>query len=166
MAEEQRQGADAPKGKSKLLIIIIAVVALLVGGGAAAFFFMGSDELAQREYAQQAQAATAAAPIAYVNIPQPFIFNVTGDRRDRLVQIQAQLMVRGSENEQLARYHSPLIESSLLSTFASATVEQLRSPSGRVELRDRASDDIKAALNVAVGKPVIEKVLFTDFVIQ
>tara|TARA_Y100001960_G_scaffold135992_1_gene144344 strand:+ start:373 stop:873 length:501 start_codon:yes stop_codon:yes gene_type:complete len=166
MAEEQLQGADAPKGKSKLLIIIIAVVVLLLGGGAAAFFLMGSDEPAHAEQAEQTQAQTAAAPIAYVNIAQPFIFNVTGDRRDRLVQIKAQLMVRGSENEQLARYHSPLIESSLLSTFASATVEQLRSPTGRVELRDRASDDIKAALNAAVGKPVIEKVLFTDFVIQ
>lgn len=166
MAEEQLQGADAPKGKSKLLIIIIALVVLLLGGGAAAFFLMGSDEPAQAAQAEQTQAQTAAAPIAYVNIAQPFIFNVTGDRRDRLVQIKAQLMVRGSENEQLARYHSPLIESSLLSTFASATVEQLRSPTGRVELRDRASDDIKAALNAAVGKPVIEKVLFTDFVIQ
>ncbi|WP_104040529.1 flagellar basal body-associated protein FliL [Vibrio hyugaensis] len=165
MAEEQLQGVDAPKGKGKLLIII-AVVVLLIGGGAAAFFLMGSDEPAQAAQTQQAQAATAAEPIAYVNIAQPFIFNVTGDRRDRLVQIKAQLMVRGSENEQLARYHSPLIESSLLSTFASATVEQLRSPTGRVELRDRASDDIKAALNAAVGKPVIEKVLFTDFVIQ
>ncbi|CAH1546508.1 MULTISPECIES: flagellar basal body-associated protein FliL [Vibrio] len=166
MAEEQLQGVDAPKGKGKLLVIIIAVVVLLIGGGAAAFFLMGSDEPAQAAQTQQAQATTAAEPIAYVNIAQPFIFNVTGDRRDRLVQIKAQLMVRGSENEQLARYHSPLIESSLLSTFASATVEQLRSPTGRVELRDRASDDIKAALNAAVGKPVIEKVLFTDFVIQ
>ncbi|WP_029798184.1 flagellar basal body-associated protein FliL [Vibrio parahaemolyticus] len=168
MAEEQLQGADAPKGKSKLLIIIIAVVVLLGGGGAAAFFLMGSDDSAAQAAeaeSQQTQAA-AANPIAYVNLPQPFIFNVTGDRRDRLVQIKAQLMVRGSENEQLARYHSPLVESSLLSTFASATVEQLRSPTGRVELRDRASEDIKAALNAAVGKPVIEKVLFTDFVIQ
>ncbi|HEQ3534153.1 TPA: flagellar basal body-associated protein FliL [Vibrio parahaemolyticus] len=167
MAEEQLQGADAPKGKSKLLIIIIAVVVLLGGGGAAAFFLMGSDDSAQAAEGepQQTQAAVAN-PIAYVNLPQPFIFNVTGDRRDRLVQIKAQLMVRGSENEQLARYHSPLVESSLLSTFASATVEQLRSPTGRVELRDRASEDIKAALNAAVGKPVIEKVLFTDFVIQ
>ncbi|EDP59163.1 flagellar basal body-associated protein FliL [Vibrio sp. AND4] len=166
MAEEQQQGADAPNGKSKLLIIIIAVVVLLVGGGAAAFFLMGSDESAQPEQAEQTQPQTTAAPIAYVNIAQPFIFNVTGDRRDRLVQIKAQLMVRGGENEQLARYHSPLIESSLLSTFASATAEQLRSPTGRVELRERASDDIKAALSTAVGQPVIEKVLFTDFVIQ
>ncbi len=167
MAEEQLQGADAPKGKGKLLMIIAAVV-LLLGGGASVFFFMASDRTTQTAESdtQRAQRASAPIPIAYVNLPQPFVFNVTGDSRDRLVQIKTQLMVRGAENEQLARYHSPLIESALLSTFASATVEQLRSPTGRVELRDRASEDIKAALNASIGKPVIEKVLFTDFVIQ
>jgi len=163
MAEEQ-QGADVPKGKGKLLIIIVAVLLL---GGVLAFFLIGFNEADQTEVSQQVQEkASDEAPIAYVNLPQAFVFNVTGDYRDRLVQIKAQLMVRGTENEKLARYHSPLIESSLLSTFAAATVEQLRSPTGRVELRDRASEDIKAALNAAVGKPVIEKVLFTDFVIQ
>ncbi|NMV21422.1 flagellar basal body-associated protein FliL, partial [Vibrio parahaemolyticus] len=87
--------------KSKLLIIIIAVVVLLLGGGAAAFFLMGSDEPAQAESSQQAQVkASDAAPIAYVNLPQAFVFNVTGDSRDRLVQIKAQLMVRGAENEE------------------------------------------------------------------
>jgi flagellar FliL protein len=83
-----------------------------------------------------------------------------------MVQIKAQLMVRGRANEELARYHSPLIESSLINTFASSTVEQLRTPNGRVELRDKASDDVKASLSQAVGQPVIERVLFTDFVIQ
>ncbi len=165
MAEELQNGEEAPKGKSKLLIIIIAVVVLLAGGGGAAFFLMGSDP-AEEETAAQVQAQPAEAPIAYVNIAQPFVFNVTGDNRNRMVQIKVQLMVRGTENENLARYHSPLIESSLLSTFASATVEQLRSPTGRTELRDKATDDIKAALTKSVGQPVIEKVLFTDFVIQ
>ncbi len=128
---------------------------------------MGAAKSARTDSeSQRKQAASVDSPISYVNLAQPFVFNVTGDSRDRLVKIKTQLMVRGAENEQLARYHSPLIESALLSTFASATVEQLRSPRGRIELRDRASDDIKAALNAAVGMPVIEKVLFTDFVIQ
>ncbi|MGR3235852.1 flagellar basal body-associated protein FliL [Vibrio vulnificus] len=165
MAEELQNGEEAPKGKSKLLIIIIAVVVLLVGGGGAAFFLMGSDP-AEEETAAQVDTKPVEDPIAYVNIAQPFVFNVTGDNRNRMVQIKVQLMVRGTENENLARYHSPLIESSLLSTFASATVEQLRSPTGRTELRDKATDDIKAALTKSVGQPVIEKVLFTDFVIQ
>ncbi|MDN3614416.1 flagellar basal body-associated protein FliL [Vibrio gallaecicus] len=164
MADEQQ--ADAPKGKSKLLIIIIAVVVLLVGGGGAAFFLMGSDDSSSEESATEEVVVAATEPVAYVNIPQPFLFNVSGDSKDRLVQIKAQLMVRGSENEEMAKYHSPLVESTLLATFASATVDQLRSPTGRIELRDKATEDIKASLTQAVGKPVIEKVLFTDFVIQ
>ncbi|GHZ60245.1 flagellar protein FliL, putative [Vibrio cholerae] len=167
MAEEDL-GTEAPKGKKKLLIIIIAAVVLLAGGGGAAFFMMGSggDEAAADAEQKTEQVAAHTDPVSYVNIAQPFVFNVTGDAKDRLVQIKVQLMVRGSENENLARYHSPLVESSLLATFASATVEQLRTPNGRIELRDKATDDIKAALNQAVGKPVIEKVLFTDFVMQ
>ncbi|MEZ8099960.1 flagellar basal body-associated protein FliL [Vibrio bivalvicida] len=165
MADEELE-TEAPKGKSKLLIIIIAVVVLLAGGGGAAFFLMGSDEPAAGQEAAQQEMVAPTDPVAYVNIPQPFLFNVTGDKKDRLVQIKVQLMVRGSDNENLARYHSPLIESSLLSTFASATVDQLRTVNGRVELRDKATDDIKASLNRAVGQPVIERVLFTDFVMQ
>lgn len=167
MAEEDL-GTEAPKGKKKLLIIIIAAVVLLAGGGGAAFFMMGSggDEAAANAEQKAEQVAAPTAPVSYVNIAQPFVFNVTGDSKDRMVQIKVQLMVRGSENENLARYHSPLVESSLLATFASATVEQLRTPNGRIELRDKATEDIKAALNQAVGKTVIEKVLFTDFVMQ
>ncbi|BCK03709.1 flagellar basal body-associated protein FliL [Vibrio cholerae] len=167
MAEEDL-GTEAPKGKKKLLIIIIAAVVLLAGGGGAAFFMMGSggDEAATDAEQKTEKVAAPTDPVSYVNIAQPFVFNVTGDAKDRLVQIKVQLMVRGSQNESLARYHSPLVESSLLATFASATVEQLRTPNGRIELRDKATEDIKAALNQAVGKPVIEKVLFTDFVMQ
>lgn len=167
MAEEEL-GTEAPKGKKKLLIIIIAAVVLLAGGGGAAFFMMGSsgDEAATDAEQKTEKVAAPTDPVSYVNIAQPFVFNVTGDAKDRLVQIKVQLMVRGSQNESLARYHSPLVESSLLATFASATVEQLRTPNGRIELRDKATEDIKAALNQAVGKPVIEKVLFTDFVMQ
>ncbi|WP_117233440.1 flagellar basal body-associated protein FliL [Vibrio maerlii] len=168
MADEQT-GGEAKKGKGKLIIIIVALVVLLAGGGAAAFFLLGSsdDSVAAKESNETAtQQVVKEVPASYVNIPQPFLFNVTGDKRDRLIQIKAQLMVRGSKNEGLARYHSPLIESTLLGTFASATVEQLRTPTGRIELRQKATSDIQATLTEVVGQPVIERVLFTDFVIQ
>ncbi|WNJ94644.1 flagellar basal body-associated protein FliL [Vibrio ruber] len=168
MADENGVAENASGGKKKLLIIIIALVVLLLVGGGAAFFMMGSDDESQSAEPEQSVAKVDSnnEPVAYVSLPQPFVFNVTGDKRDRMVQIKVQLMVRGSENENQARYHSPLIESSLLSTFASATVEQLRSPNGRIELRDRATKDIQTALTKAVGQPVIERVLFTDFVMQ
>ncbi|MDW6093501.1 flagellar basal body-associated protein FliL [Vibrio rhizosphaerae] len=168
MADENGVAENASGGKKKLLIIIIALVVLLVVGGGAAFFMMGSNDESPTAEPEQSvvKADSSNEPVAYVSLPQPFVFNVSGDKRERMVQIKVQLMVRGSQNENKARYHSPLIESSLLSTFASATVEQLRSPNGRIELRDRATKDIQTALTKAVGEPVIERVLFTDFVMQ
>ncbi|PWI35102.1 flagellar basal body-associated protein FliL [Vibrio albus] len=168
MAEEQQPGEEAPKGKKKLLIIIIAVVVLLAGGGGAAFFLMGSDDSDMSAEAKAAaeQQATLPEPAAYVNIAQPFLFNAAGKKRSRMVQIKVQLMVRGTENEDLARHHSPLVESTLLSTFGTATVDQLRTPGGRTQLREQATKDIQATLQEVVGKPVVERVLFTDFVIQ
>jgi flagellar FliL protein len=167
MAEEDKaEGGEESKGKSKLLIIIIAVVVLLAGGGGAAFFLMGSGDAEDELAADMAQANALPEPASYVNIAQPFLFNAPGKKRDRLVQIKVQLMVRGTANEDQARHHSPLVESTLLNTFGTATVEQLRTPNGRTQLRDQATADIRATLTEVVGKPVVEKVLFTDFVIQ
>lgn len=167
MADEQQLGDDAPKSKKKLFIIIGAVVALLAIGGGAAFFLLGSDS-SEGEGGEQEQAKEQLViePASYVNIGQPFLFSVPGKQRDRLVQIKVQIMVRGHEKEELARLHTPQLESAILETFATATVEQLRTPTGRLNLRDQATDNIKAKLTALIGEPVIEKVLFTDFVIQ
>lgn len=167
MAEQDKaEGGEATKGRGRLLIIIIALVVLLAAGGGAAFFFMGSDDSAAEQAVEATPATALPQPASYVNIAQPFLFNAPGKKRDRLVQIKVQLMVRGSDNEDLARHHSPLVESTLLNTFGTATVEQLRTPNGRTQLRDQATSDIRATLTEIVGKPVVEKVLFTDFVIQ
>ena len=156
---------EAPKSKKKLIIIIALIVLLLGGGGAAAWFFMSGDPSAEPTD-QNIAALEAKMPTLYLNLPQPFIFNVTGDKRDRLVQLKVQVVMRGSENEEVAMQHTPLIESALLSTFAAATVEQLREPRGRIELREQATRDIQDAFTKITAKPVVEKVLFTDFVMQ
>ncbi|MCL9774495.1 flagellar basal body-associated protein FliL [Vibrio methylphosphonaticus] len=158
---------EQPNSKKKLLIIIVAILTVLLIAGGVAYWLFGTDSTPQnRPDSTQNAPVVVIDPISYVNIAQPFVFNVTGNSRDRMVQIKAQLMVRGLDNEELARYHSPLIESTLLSTFASTSVEQLRSTNGRVELREQATTDIQSSLSQVVGKPVIERVLFTDFVIQ
>ncbi|RYU69530.1 flagellar basal body-associated protein FliL [Aliivibrio finisterrensis] len=156
---------DAPKSKNKLIIIITLIVLLLVGGGAAAWFFLAGDTK-EEATKQDIAALEAQMPALYLNLPQPFIFNVTGDKRDRLVQLKVQVMMRGTDNESIAQQHTPLIESALLSTFAAATVEQLREPRGRIDLRDQATRDIQDAFTKITAKPVVEKVLFTDFVMQ
>lgn len=153
------------KKRSPILFIIIGLVLVASIGAGAWFFFMSGDDTQSDETAMVVSDTAQNEPL-YINVSQPFIFNVTGDNRNRLVQIKVQLMVRGDDNDAMAKLHTPLIESSILSSFGAATLEQLRSPTGRIEIRAQALSDLQAAFQKIVGEPVVEKVLFTDFVMQ
>lgn len=174
MAEEELQIEEVGK-KSKLMLIIIIVVVLLVGGAAAYFFlFSGSDEPAEMmEGEEGAVQAPAIAPMVaqtgsalYVAMPRPFVFNVPGAGRDRLVQIKVQLMMRGSENEEIAKSHIPLIEGTLLKTFSSSNADDLVTEAGKMALREDALTSVQSTLQEVAGSQVVEKVLFTGFVMQ
>ncbi|OOF23948.1 MULTISPECIES: flagellar basal body-associated protein FliL [Salinivibrio] len=156
---------EAPEGGKKKLIIIIAaaVLLLLVVGGAAFFFLSGGDD-SQDDIVLEEQAMSL--PAIYVTLPRPFVFNVTGDEQQRLVQVKAQLLVRGNEMEALAKENLPLVEHALLNTFGAATAEQLRTPQGQLEVRRQAAENVRAALIKVTGEPVVERVLFTGFVMQ
>jgi flagellar FliL protein len=178
MAEEELQVEEGGKGKSKMMLIIIIAV-VLVGGGAAAYFmlFAGGDEPAAEQLAESdAASAPASAGAAggkaemgtalYVAMPRPFVFNVPGSGRDRLVQIKVQLLVRGSDNEELAKTHIPLIEGTLLQAFSMSNADDLITEAGKIELREQAVTEVQKALNEIEGKDVVERVLFTGFVMQ
>lgn len=179
MAEEAVEGEQG--GSKKLLIIIIAVVVLIAGGGGAFFFLSGSSEPAPEEMAMEGEdlameqegteeeAAEGDVEIGdafYVGMPRPFIFNVPGYGRDRLVQIKVQLLVRGGEHDTITRKHIPLIEDTLLTTFSSSNAEKLATNIGKQELRKEALSAVQQALEPIVGKPIVEKVLFIGFVMQ
>ena len=51
-------------------------------------------------------------------------------------------------------------------SFAAATVEQLRQPQGREQLRQQALTTVQATMNKMTNMPVVERVLFTGFVMQ
>ncbi|OIQ47994.1 MAG: flagellar basal body-associated protein FliL [Gammaproteobacteria bacterium MedPE] len=178
MAEEAVE--EAQGGSKKLLIIIIAVVVLIAGGAGAFFFLSGSDEPTDpemsleegaeldadvsEESADEGEAETGDA--FYVGMPRPFVFNVPGYGRDRLVQIKVQLMVRGGDHDTIARKHIPLIEDTLLTTFSTSNAEKLSTNEGKQELRKESLAAVQQALEPLVGKPVVEKVLFIGFVMQ
>ncbi len=170
--DEQLELNEEKGGKSKLIIIIVAVVVLLGGGGAAAFFLMsGGDDAAEVAAEGDGQAATPKLDTShlkaiYVGMPRPFVFNVTGDHRDRLVQIKVQLLVRGEENETLAKTHIPLIEGTLLRVFSSATAPDLRSEEGKDKIRKSSLTEVQKAMTEVESAPVVEMVLFTGFVLQ
>ena len=176
MAEEELQMEEGGKKGKMMLIIIIVVV--LIAGGAAAFFFLGGSEEPVPEEGDMAEmtqvsgaegGATAQANLGtalYVAMPRPFVFNVPGAGRDRLVQIKVQLMVRGTDNEETAKMHIPMIEGTLLRVFSTANADDLVTEAGKVAIKDQSVREVQKAMQEIAGNQVVEQVLFTGFVMQ
>lgn len=162
-------------GKSKKKLIIIAVIVIITLGALAYFFLLGSNEPSSalsseaQSSTQAADSENAANPVGsalYVAMPRPFIFNVSGSSRDRIVQIKVQLLVRGDVNEETAKKHIPLIEGTLLSIFSTTTADELSTSAGKETLRFNALEKVQSELEKVEDSKVIERVLFTGFVMQ
>jgi flagellar FliL protein len=175
MAEEELKMEEGGK-KSKLIIIIVAVVVLIAGGGGAAayFFLMGDDEpipVIEDETKMEGEEGRALELVKtgtalYVAMPRPFVFNVPGSTRDRLVEIKVQLMMRGSDNAEQAKMHIPLIEGTLLKTFSTANADDLVTEAGKIAIRESALKEVQKIMVDISGNQTVEEVLFTGFVMQ
>ncbi|MBV7436666.1 flagellar basal body-associated protein FliL [Aeromonas encheleia] len=159
---------DPAAAKKKKLIMVVALAVIVLGaGGAGTWFMLAGGDKPAADAAEIAKAeASAPQPSLYVGMPRPFVFNVAGGQRDRLVQIKIQLMVRGAADETLAKQNIPLIEGTLLRVFSAATAEQLMTFEGKEKLRQDSLEECRRVLNDLVSSPVIEQVLFTGFVMQ
>lgn len=172
MAANDLEIVDKGAGKKKLLLIVGVVLLLVAGAGGYFMFIGGSDSAASAEgEAQVAGGANARAPemqgsAIYVRLPRPFIFNVAGASRDRLVQIRVELLVRGEGNQALAMRHIPLIEATLLANFSASSADELITATGKEEMKNKALIDLQTALLEVAGSVVVAEVLFTSFVMQ
>ncbi|MFC0118893.1 flagellar basal body-associated protein FliL [Pseudoalteromonas xiamenensis] len=175
MAEDNNSLEIEETGGKKKLIIIIAAAVVVVAGIIGFFLFSGSSEEPVETLAEEVPATAAPAANSssaqvgsalYVAMPRPFVFNVPGASRDRIVQIKVQLLVRGDGNEEVAKKHIPLIEGTLLSVFSTTTADELSTTAGKETLRLTALDKVQEALTSVEGSKVVERVLFTGFVMQ
>lgn len=164
---EEQEEKVTPKTSSKKYIVIGGVAVLVIIAVLAVLWLYPMDSEGP-SFSETSKNPTGAAlgNAYYVVLPRPFIFNVPGQSRDRLVQISVQLMVRGGRNDDLARQNIPMIEGVLHRTFSSATAESLQTREGRMELRDAALNVVQNALEELTGSTVVEELLFTGFVMQ
>ena len=133
---ELNEPAEGGKKSNKLVIFGGIGLVLVLLIGGGLWFFMGSDE---------------PAPIA-----------VNADE-----STEAVAPVNNAEADSvLTQKHIPLIEDALLTTFSAADVQKLSTQAGKDELRQLALLNVQNTLQPITGKKVVEKVLFTGFVMQ
>jgi flagellar FliL protein len=162
--------ADAKKsGKPWLLIIAIAVITVGAAGGGAWFFISHSDDAKAEQHAAKDQAKTGnvPAPAQYFALEPPFVVNLIGSAGGaRYLQVEVQLMTRDPEAMKNIQLHAPAIRAKLLMLFAQQNAEALITRTGKERLQNEALTDVKKLLIAETGKPSVEALLFTSFVMQ
>ncbi|QUN06859.1 flagellar basal body-associated protein FliL [Shewanella yunxiaonensis] len=166
--QENTDEKGKSKSKSKLLIfggiglLVLIVIAVVL------WLFLGGEkkEVAPAAEAVKTEQKDTTREAFYVAMPRPFLFNLPGNNQTRVVEIKVQLMVRGSDDDTVLKKHIPLVEDALLTTFSGASVDKLSTQAGKDELRQLALLNVQNTLQPVTGRKLVEKVLFTGFVMQ
>ncbi|NGY06911.1 flagellar basal body-associated FliL family protein [Solimonas terrae] len=170
-----KPAAKAKKGGSPMLAIIIAVV--LSTGASAGISFMlvrhALDAAAHKADAAadgegdggKADAAKPRDPPNYVPLDPAFVVNLEADDT-RFLQVQVQLMTRDAHAVDTLKLHEPLIRNALLMLFSQQHPADVATLAGKEKLQADALAEIQRILTQETGKPQIEAVYFTSFVMQ
>lgn len=91
----------------------------------------------------QAQAANdnevASKSSAYVSLSEPMALNLSGGKRPTLLQISADVLVSDADAESKIKTHVPAIRHSLIMLLSEQKPGDIKSPTKREEIRQRAS---------------------------
>ncbi|MCK2184927.1 flagellar basal body-associated protein FliL [Halomonas getboli] len=157
--------ATSSRGSRKLLWLLVVLVVIASSAAATALFMVMSDDDDGKAMAQEPEIVEAQAPI-FVEI-EPFTVNLADDDYgSRLLYAGISLKVADEQSETLLNEHMPEVRSRLLMLLSGQRATDLATP----EDKQRLADQVKATLEAPMTEPQpelsIERVLFTDFIVQ
>jgi flagellar FliL protein len=183
--DAEQSGAPPKKDKKKLIMLIaIGVVLLLVsvGGTFAVIKFLGhgSKKEAVAEGGETAEkgeedaeakegeehAGSGKAELSYMPLEPAFLANFSVNGRQHYLQLSITLTSRDKDTMEALQKHMPLVRNRIVLLLSGEQFDVLRTRAGREALQTKLQDSVKEILQKESGKSAIEKVLFTNFVMQ
>lgn len=167
MAKSEAVKDPAVKGKLKLILLLVLALLLAIGlsVGATWFFLHKSDSKADAEPATAAANVKQAA--IYESMSPAFVVNFNQNGRQRYMQLSITLQARNQADLDALKVHMPVIRNNLVMMFSGQGFDTLASsPVGQEMLRQKATAVVQEVAQKEVGKPVIDQLLFTNFVLQ
>ncbi len=178
MAKE-KPDTPAEKGSgtsmTKLIIVLVALQLVMFGGFGAFLHFSGAlgggvahaESGAAETEKPAGDEAEEKAPAIYIGLEPAFVVNSADQSgASRFMQVTIQVMTRDPEIEQAVTTHMPVIRNSIVLLLSSQSVESVSGVEGKEKLRAKVLEGIRSILEERTGKPGVEEVYFTSFVIQ
>lgn len=166
MAEDATQEQEAPRKKNPLILFIAIGILLVASSISGTLFFINSADESDEITEEEEIAEEVQPPAIYFAINPKFQTNYEVNGRQRLFQLGISLVTREQDVIDALAIHVPLVKSKLNIMLSGQKFEELQTPEGREALRQECLEAVQQILNTEIGKPGVEKVLFTDFVMQ
>ncbi len=173
MAEEKE---DEKKPKSKKKFIIIGIALLLLGGGGffGYKFFLAkpkeqptkaTEQVEKKGETKKEKKKKEEQPKEIVTkvVPLPtLLVNLADPLGRRYLKISISIEVKGEKTPSLIEEDTPKIKDTLILLLSSKTFDDLNSFDKKIELKK----EIVERINQILGKPVVRRVYFTEFIVQ
>jgi flagellar FliL protein len=105
-----------------------------------------------------------AADYAYFGFEPAIITNyVAVKKKLGYVRLTVELMIEDSSNYETVEHHAPLLRDAIITIIGQQPEAKVKSINGRHEIQRLCEEKVKNLLTIETGKPLIKKLLFTQW---
>ncbi len=177
MAEQNAAPAPAPSepsgssGGKPTLFILLAVINMAVVMAVGVMLYMGQkkkeaepgiDDVIKGEHEQHEKEEKSKEFIGKLVPLETFLVNVSGSRGRKLVKMNMELELSNSEVQEEVEKIKPKIRDYIIIIASSKTFADISTKAGKDSLRE----EIKNQINLFLTKGQINKVYFTEFILN
>jgi flagellar protein FliL len=151
-------------GKRMMLIVGVVLLVLLGIGG---FMFVGQRSVQAKSAAGAPATASAVNTTAvYLPLEPVFVVNFQDDDATRYLQVGVTVMSHDPAAVQAMKDNDPVIRNALVILFSSQTFAELSNTAGKQKLQAQALTAVRKIVVDKIGKPGVDALYFTSFVMQ
>jgi flagellar FliL protein len=174
-ADKQNTKPTAKKSVIKKILIGSLGILLTVGASVGATLFLTGSlpklghqeaEVSPHPPDSSPSPPKTNTPAQYLPLDPSFIVNFEDQGVLRYLQIGVTVMSRDTAVIEAVANNMPPIRNNLIMLFASQSYANLGSTEGKEKLRNQALEAIQSILHKEIGRPGIEAIYFTNFVMQ
>ena len=103
--------------------------------------------------------------VGYFSFEPDIITNYIGQGNKKLgyVRITVDLMLNDMSDIAVVEHHTPLLRDAIVEILSKEPEENIKSLTGREEIRKRCTEKLKSLLKQETGQEIVREVLFTKY---
>lgn len=161
--EQPEVASNTPAERRSRMPLVIGVVALLALGA-------GGYLWQSRRTAHATGAKPAAVDVSktelYLPLEPAFVVNFRDDESLRYLQVGVTLMSHDPDAINVAKGADPVLRDGLVALFSNQKFSVISDAAGREKLQEQALATVRKIVQTRLGRPGIDALYFTSFVMQ